>query len=257
MMSDPKMLREDRDGAVAILTMDYPERRNALSMPMRLAMVEALERIESDRTIRAIVLTGAGGVFSSGGDLAGMDSASLTAGRDRFRPTHQLVRLLVKGSKPVIAAIDGWCVGGSVGLALCCDTLIAAEDAKFMLPFGKVGLIPDLGLLHLLPRRVGEGRARQMMLYGETLDAATAEKIGLVDHLVPTGTALTAALERAQRFAKTAPLTTAFTKAYLAEGLDSMLEWERNIQSALFLSADHAEGRNAFLEKRAAKFEGR
>ncbi len=256
-MTEPKLLREDRDGAVAILTMDYPERRNALSMPMRVAMVEALERIEGDSSLRAIVLTGAGGVFSSGGDLAGMDSSNLTVGRERFRITHQLVRLLVKGSKPVIAAIDGWCVGGSVGLALCCDTLIAAADAKFMLPFGKVGLIPDLGLLHLLPRRVGEGRARQMMLYGETLDAVAAEKIGLVDHVVPTGPALTTALERAQRFTKTAPLTTAFTRAYLAEGLDAMLEWERNIQSALFLSADHVEGRTAFLEKREAKFEGR
>ena len=226
-------------------------------MPMRLAMVAALERIEADPTIRAIVLTGAGGVFSSGGDLAGMDSASLTAGRERFRPTHHLVRLLVKGSKPIIAAIDGWCVGGSVGLALCCDTLIAAADAKFMLPFGKVGLVPDLGLLHTLPRRIGEGRARQMMLYGETLDAAAAEKIGLVDHVVPTGQALTAALDRAQRFASLAPLTIAFTRAYLADGLDAALDWERNTQSALFLSADHAEGRNAFLEKRPAKFEGR
>lgn len=255
-MSDKKMLREDRDGATAILTMDYPERRNALAVPMRLAFIEALERIEADASVRAIIVTGAGGVFSSGGDIAGMDAASLAAGRERFRVTHTLVRLMAKGSKPIIAAIDGWCVGGSVGLALCCDTLIAAADARFMLPFGKVGLIPDLGLLHTLPQRVGAGRARQMMLYGETIDAATAERIGLVDHLVPTGTALTAALERAQRFAALAPLTAAFTRQHLAEGLDAVLDWERDTQSALFLSADHAEGRDAFLAKRPAVFKG-
>lgn len=255
-MSDKKMLREDRDGATAILTMDYPERRNALAVPMRVAFIEALERIEADASVRAIIVTGAGGVFSSGGDIAGMDAASLGAGRERFRVTHTLVRLMAKGSKPIIAAIDGWCVGGSVGLALCCDTLIAAADARFMLPFGKVGLIPDLGLLHTLPQRVGAGRARQMMLYGETIDAATAERIGLVDHLVPTGTALTAALERAQRFAALAPLTAAFTRQHLAEGLDAVLDWERDTQSALFLSADHAEGRDAFLAKRPAVFKG-
>ena len=256
-MSEPKMLREERDGATAILTMDYPERRNALAVPMRLAMIEALERIEADASLRAIILTGAGGVFSSGGDIAGMDAVSLSSGRERFRATHRLVRLLVKGSKPVIAAVDGWCVGGSVGLALCCDTLVAAADAKFMLPFGKVGLIPDLGLLHLLPLRVGAGRARQMMLYGETLDAAAAEKAGLVDHVVPAGTALTAALERAQRFASLAPLTIAYTRQHMAAGLDAVLDWERDTQSALFLSADHAEGRAAFLAKRAPVFEGR
>ena len=168
----------------------------------------------------------------------------------------KLMRLMAKGSKPLIAAIEGWCAGGSVGLALCCDTLIAAEGARFMLPFGKVGLVPDLGLLHTLPQRIGVGRARQMMLYGETMDAAEAERIGLVDHVVPTGNALTAAIERAERFAALAPLTIAFTRQRLNEGFDNVLDWERDTQSALFLSADHAEGRDAFLAKRSAVFKG-
>jgi 2-(1,2-epoxy-1,2-dihydrophenyl)acetyl-CoA isomerase len=256
-MPEPTMLREERDGAVAVLTMDYPARRNALGTPMRREFSAALERIEADRGVRAIVITGAGGVFSSGGDIAGMDSADLAAGRERFRLTHHLVRLLAKGSKPAIAAVEGWCAGAGVGLALCCDTVIAGDGAKFMLPFGRVGLVPDFGLLHTLPLRVGAGPARQMMLYGEPVDAARAERIGLADHVVPAGTALAAAIERARLVDGMAPLSIAFTRHHLAEGLDATLDWERDIQSALFLTADHAEGRAAFLGKRAPVFEGR
>ena len=110
------MLTEERDGLTAVLTLNYPERRNALAIPMRRALVEALERIEADPVLRAIVITGTGGTFCAGGDISGMDVADLAAGRERFRLTHQLVRLLVKGSKPIVAAVEGWCVGA--GLAL-------------------------------------------------------------------------------------------------------------------------------------------
>ena len=169
-------------------------------MPMRAALIAAMERIEPDRDVRAVVLTGGGGTFSAGGDISGMDVADLAAGRERFRTTHRLVRLLIESSKPVIAAVEGWAVGAGLGLALCCDTIIAAGDARFMAGFGRVGLIADFGLLHTLPRRVGEGRARQILLYGEAMDAAAAERIGLIDHVVPPGTALQAALHRAATF---------------------------------------------------------
>src|SRR5689334_14599202 len=124
------MLRQERRGATEILTLDYPERRNALGVPMRAALVEALEKLEGDRDLRAIVVTGAGGVFSAGGDIAGMNAADLAAGRERFRLTHRLVRLLIKSAKPVVAAVEGWCVGGGLSLALCCDTIVAADDAR-------------------------------------------------------------------------------------------------------------------------------
>lgn len=237
-----------------MLTMDNPARRNALGVPMRQAFSAALERIEADPAVRAIVVTGSGGVFSSGGDISGMDVNDIAAGRERFRTTHHLVRLLAKGSKPAVAAVEGWCAGAAVGLALCCDTLVASADARFALPFNRVGLIADFGLLHTLPQRVGAGRARQMLLYGDPVDAAEAERIGLIDHLVPTGSALAAALERAGRFAAMAPLPLAFTRHHLASGLDAVLDWERDIQSALFTTADHAEGRTAFLGKRAPVF---
>ncbi|HWK43534.1 MAG TPA: enoyl-CoA hydratase/isomerase family protein [Stellaceae bacterium] len=255
-MSDQGIVREHRDGDTAVLTMDSPARRNALSIPLRQALVDALERLEADRTVRAVVLTGAGGVFSSGGDISGMDVADLAAGRERFRLTHRLVRLMVKSAKPVIAAVEGWCAGGGAGLALCCDTIVASTEARFVMSFGKVGLIADFGTLHTLPLRIGQGRARQMLIYGEAVAAAEALRIGLIDRMVPPGEALTAALERSRLFAGTAPLPVSFTKQYLANGLDAALDWERDIQSALFLTADHAEGKAAFLGKRPPVFEG-
>ena len=250
------MLREDRDGRTAVLTLDYPERRNALAVAMRQALVGALERIESDPDLRAVVVTGAGGTFCAGGDISGMNVADLAAGRERFRLTHELVRLLVKGSKPVVAAVEGWCVGAGLSLAMCCDTVVAAQDARFAAGFGKIGLIADLGLLHTLPARIGQGRARQVLLYGDTMDAARAESIGLADDVVPSGTALEAALARARRFADAAPLPVALTRQWLSAGLDAALDWERDAQTALFLTADHAEGKAAFLQKRAPLFRG-
>ena len=250
------MLTEERNGATAILTLDYPERRNALAMPMRQRLVDALEAIEADRDLRAIVITGAGGTFSAGGDISGMNVTDLAAGRERFRLTHRLVRLLVKGSKPVIAAVEGWCVGAGLSIAMCCDTVVAADDARFAAGFGKIGLVADLGLLHTLPARIGQGRARQVFLYGEQIDAARAEAIGMIDRVVAPGTALQVALARAALFHAAAPLPIAMTKQYLAAGLDAALEWERDTQSMLFLTADHAEGRAAFLGKRSPIFGG-
>lgn len=247
-------LREDRQGSTAVLTLDDPARCNALAMPVRAAMVSALERIEADGNIRAVVLTGGGGTFCAGGDISGMDVADFAAGRERFRLTHRLVRLLVESSKPVIAAVEGWAVGAGLGLALCCDSIVAGAGARFMAGFGRVGLIADFGLLHMLPRRIGEGRARQILLYAEPVEAACAERIGLIDGVVPDGTALQAALQRAETFAHAAKLPVAMTKSFLAEGLSAALEWERNVQSMLFLTEDHQEGKAAFLERRAPHF---
>lgn len=250
------MLTRAQDDATAILTLDYPARRNALAMAMRQALVDALEAIEADRQIRAVVLTGAGGTFSAGGDLSAMDMADFAAGRERFRLTHRLVRLLIKSSKPVLAAVEGFCVGAGLSLALCCDTVVAAADARFAAGFGRVGLVADLGLLHTLPARIGQGRARQVLLYGEQMPAAEAERIGMIDQVVASGAALPAALARARLFHGAAPLPVALTKQYLAAGLDGALDWERDTQSALFLTADHAEGKAAFLGKRAPSFTG-
>ena len=250
------MLQETRDGDVAILTLDYPARRNALAMPMRSALIEAFNRLEAERDLRAIVVTGAGGHFCAGGDISGMDSRDFPAGRERFRITHRLVRGMIECAKPIIAAVEGWAVGAGLGVALCCDTVVASEEAKFMAGFGKVGLVADFGLLHTLPLRIGQGRARQMLIHGTQVDAPKAEAIGLIDNLAPVGGALARALEMAHALSATAPLPIAMTKSYLAQGLGDALEWERNMQSTMFLTADHVEGRTAFMEKRKPVFKG-
>ena len=251
------MLTQDRDGATIVLTLDYPERRNALAMPMRRALTDALEAVEADPAVRAVVLTGAGGTFCAGGDISGMDATDLAAGRERFRATHALVRQMIKLRAPIVAAVEGYCVGAGLSLAMCCDTIIGAEDARFAAGFGRVGLIADLGLLHTLPARIGQGRARQVFLYGEQMGAAEAERIGMIDRVAPNGQALPAALERARLFESAAPLPLALTKQVLAAGLDAALDAERELQSALFLSADHREGKAAFLNKRPPRFTGR
>lgn len=250
------MLIERLEGATLILTLNQPARRNALAMEMREGMMAAFERIEGDASVRAVVINGAGGHFCAGGDISGMNATEFGAGRNRFRMTHRLVRMIIESSKPVVAAVDGWAAGAGVGLALCCDTVVAAEDARFVTPFGRIGLVADFALWHTLPRRIGEGRARQMFLTAEPVDAATAERWGLVDHVVPPGKTLEKALERAAKLAEAAPLTTAMTKAVLARGLAETLEWERTVQATMFTTDDHAEGKAAFLGKRAPQFKG-
>ena len=251
------MIREERRGATALVTLDQPARRNALAMPMREELIAALERIESDPSVRAVVVTGAEGTFCSGGDISGMNAADFAYGRERFRITHKLVRLMVESAKPYVAAVEGWAAGAGMGLAICCDTVVAAEDARFVSPFGKLGLVPDFALLHTLPRRVGEGPARQIFLRGAPFDAGHALRIGLVDEMVPAGTALERALAIAAEYADAAPLPLAMVKNYLSRGLAEALDWERNAQATMFLTADHAEGRDAFLAKRQPNFTGR
>jgi len=250
--SDPVLVA--RDDALVTLTLNAPERRNALSVAMRRALADALEEIEADRSVRVVILTGTGEHFCSGGDLAGMEVGSLAEGRERMRQTHRLVRLMVQARVPIIAAVEGWCAGAGISLACASDHVIAGEGARFVASFGKVGLLPDLGLLHTLPLRVGQGRARELLLFGETVDASRALAIGLVDRVVPAGEALAAARQRAALLAAQAPLTLALTKAALAAGLEAALAREQDIQAALYLTPDHAEGKAAFLEKRPPRF---
>ena len=256
-MSEPVMrIVSEREGNVLVLTLDQPARRNALAMPLRVQMIEALRAAQGDKATRAIVVTGAGGHFCSGGDISGMEVNSAMEGRERMRLSHELIRLMVLGSVPVVAAIEGYCVGAGLSIACASDTVVAAEDARLGAGFGKIGLMADLGLPHTLPLRVGQGKARQILLYHNQMTATEAERIGLVDHVVPKGHALATAMEKARFLAEQAPAPMALTKQMLGEGLDRALEQERHFQSTLFLTKDFAEGRAAFLGKRAPAFKG-
>ncbi|MGH3244178.1 MAG: enoyl-CoA hydratase/isomerase family protein, partial [Spirillospora sp.] len=210
--------------------------------------------------VRAIVLTGAGGTFSAGGDVRSMDGARPDEVKARLAPLHEAVQIIATCATPVIAAVEGAAAGLGVSLAAVCDHVVAAEDARFVAGFGKVGLVPDGGLLWTLPQRVGIGRAKEMLVFGRTVPAPRAVEIGLADSLVPSGKALDAALDLAAEAAALAPLSVAAAKRLLArpgDDLARLLESEGEAQAELFGTADFAEGRAAFAERRPPRFEGR
>lgn len=253
-MSD--LLLQSTNGTVRTLCLNNPARRNAMSLPMRVALLAALENADRDAAIRSVVIAGSAEVFCAGGDLSGMNVGNLSEGRARMQQNARLVRQMTYMGKPLIAAIEGWAVGAGLSLALACDSLVCSRTARFAASFGKVGLLPDLGLLHSLPARIGVGRAKQLLMFGDVVDASEAYRIGLVDVVCDEGKALDIALERAANVEHQAPLPLAMTKTLLADGMDLLLEREGELQSQLFLSADHAEGKAAFLAKRAPTFKG-
>lgn len=253
----PLVLAESR-APVLTITMNNPERRNAISLEMRHQIVDALMTADSDPQCRAVVLTGAGGNFSTGGDLSTM-SADPEAARSRLHAIADVIRAIVECSKPVIAAVDGNAFGAGLSLASACDVVVASAGARFCCAFSGVGLTADAGLHWSLPARIGYGRARMLIMLGRVVDAETAHSYGLVDELAG-GPSIEAAAALAVDFARRAPLALAATKAILAAdtgGLDNVLAREASAQRVLLASADFVEGRSAFFEKRHPKFTGR
>ena len=250
------MIIETRDGPGATVRMDNPAHRNAFSIPMRLALLDAFRKLEADADVRAVVFTGGAKIFSVGGDVRTMGNPSMLAALDRMRIVHDLVRLLANSAKPIVAAVEGWAVGGGFALSLLCDTVVAAEDARFKAGFGEIGAIGDTGILHTLPARVGTGRAKQILFYNEAISARQALEWGVIDVVAPPGQAFEEATRLARVLAAKAPLPIALTKSIFAAGLDDLLVREREVQAMLLGSADHAEGKAAFFEKRPPVFRG-
>lgn len=250
------MLIQTREGGVATVRMNDPERRNAFSMDMRFALLDAFRALEADTSVRAIVFTGGDKQFCVGGDVTAMGAQAMGAALDRMRIVHDLVRVIAQSSKPYIAAVEGWAVGGGLSLSLLCDTIVAGDSARFKAGFGEIGMAPDTGILHTLPARVGRGRARQILLYNEVFSAAQALDWGVIDTVVPAGDAQKEAARLAAILAAKAPLPIALTRSVFASGLDDVLLREREIQAMLFSSTDHEEGKAAFFEKRPPSFKG-
>ena len=244
------------DGVTRV-SLNRPDKRNALNPDLRAALIESVATAIDDADSRAIVITGTGGHFCAGGDIDSMAGLAVKSGRARMKVNHKMVRLLAESEKPVIAAVEGYAVGAGAGIALLADTVIVGEDATIGFPFFKVGLVPDYGLLFSLPRRVGEARARQLLLYARMVKGAQAAAIGLADELVPDEAVQDRALECARELAAMPPLAFATAKRQLGVGpvgLDAALEMEAMGQSACFASPEFAEGRAAFKEKRAPVF---
>ena len=242
-----------------ILTLELVDKagRNPLSVPMREQLLEALRRLDARDDVGAAILCSREKNFSVGGDVASMGASTPAPWRYRLQLTSNVALAMAQNSKPIVAAVEGWAAGGGMSLALLCDTIVAAENARFKAPFGDLGLIGDVGILHTLPQRVGVARARQIMLYGEAVGAADALAWGLVDRLCPAGEARGEATRLAGLLAVKAPLATRATKAILSAGLESFLAREREVQEWLANSEDHREGQRAFMEKRKPAFKGK
>ncbi|GBD42762.1 1,2-epoxyphenylacetyl-CoA isomerase [bacterium HR40] len=253
------------EGGVAELTLNRPDRLNALDEAAHAALAHHLARIAADSSIRAVLLTGAGRGFCAGQDLSerlareGSDAPDL--GDTLERLYNPLVRSLRTLDKPVVCAVNGVAAGAGVSLALACDIVLAARSASFVLAFARIGLVPDSGATWFLPRLVGEARARALALLGEKVSAEQACAWGLVWKVVDDQRLLDEARTLARLLATGPTRAFALTKRALAatwdQPLDSQLALERDLQREAGQTADYREGVRAFLEKRPARFEGR
>jgi len=254
---------KESEGIVTI-TLNRPEKLNAFIGHMRRDLAEALEHAASERSARVVVITGAGRAFSAGGDVAFM--AELMERND----SEEFARILGAGrrvilairqmTKPVIAAVNGIASGAGCNLALACDFRIASTDASFSQSFAKVGLHPDWGGTFFLPRLVTPNKACEMFFLGESIDAAEALRLNIVNRVVGPEELEAATLQLAQRLRASAPVALAAAKhaVYLSDAsdLEEMLRYETESQLRCFESDDAHEGIRAFLEKRDAKFTG-
>lgn len=258
MSEEPVFVVETPEPGIRRLAFNDPARRNPLAAPVRTALIAAFEAALAEDAVRAIVLTGRGGVFCAGGDVAAMGQSDEVTGTERMRVNHHLCRMIYLAEKPVIAAVEGPAFGAGAGLALLADTIVAGEGASIGFPFFKLGLTPDYGILHTLPKRVGHGAARQILLYARALKAKEAAAAGLFDRVVPDAQVQDEALAAVRELAAQPRTAFAMAKRVLngePQTFEQSLAAERSAQTLLFLTRDHAEGVKAFKEKRPAKFE--
>jgi 2-(1,2-epoxy-1,2-dihydrophenyl)acetyl-CoA isomerase len=256
------ILIEEREGAVAVVRLNRPETLNALDAELVARLASALEQAAADASVRAIVLAGEGGAFCSGADLKealrALDAEVSLA--DRLRTFQANIRAIVGAQKPVIAAVDGAAVGFGADLALACDLRLFSERAYLQEKFVGIGLMPDGGGTFHLARLIGPGRALELLLLGEKVDASQALALGLANRILPSSELLPRALELAQRLAAGPPLALAAiksaTRAAMTGTLEDALEREAAGQTQLLRSADLREGITAFTERRKPNFQG-
>jgi len=257
----PDTVLRDASEGVLTLTLNRPEALNSFNIEMKEALLAAFKDAARDKSVRVVVLTGAGRAFSAGQDLKERqqaDAADLgTELRVRYNPIVLAMRRL---EKPVIGAINGVAAGAGISVALACDMRIASEAASFIEVFGRVGLVPDTGSSWFLPRLIGYARAAEMSFTTDPVDSATAERIGLVNHVVPADQLMAETGALAARLAKSAPIAMALAKRALNRSLETnleqALEFEAELQAIAGRSRDYAEGVAAFVEKRPPNFTG-
>lgn len=250
------VLVEDR-GAVRVVTLNRPEVKNAIDIPLRVELAERLEAAAAASSVRAIVLTGAGGSFCSGGDISSMARQSPALTFPRAQAAQRVVRAIWSTPKPVIAAVEGPAFGAGAALALACDRIVVGESSVFSFSFTAVGLAGDMGIFASLPARIGAPRARQLLMLPRRVGGKEAVDLGMADALVPDGAALECAREDATRLAS-GPADALGVIKQMFDGTprtpSEILELEVRHQARLFDSDDFAEGVAAFAEKRLPRF---
>jgi 2-(1,2-epoxy-1,2-dihydrophenyl)acetyl-CoA isomerase len=253
----------EQDGNVVTLTMNRPDVLNAINTLMLEELIEAVEAAAQDETIRCVVLTGAGRAFGAGQDLTEFASANGESLKtsEHLTKYHRLILALRHMPKPVIAAIQGVATGITLNIALACDIRIAADNARLLEAFARIGLVPDGGGAYTLPRLIGLGRALEMALLADEVSGPEAERIGLVNRCVPLAELEQTTRALAKRLAKGPTRTYGLIKELLYTSLEmdlqASLHLEGQLQDAASATADHREGVDAFLHKRAAVFTGK
>ena len=254
-----ELLQSDADG-VLTLTLNRPDVLNAITPPLLDELTAALRAAAAGRTVRAVIITGAGRGFCSGQDLraaageSGLDVGAIL--RDHYAPAIRVIRSM---DQPVIAAVNGVAAGAGFSLALACDLRIAAESATFVQAFVRIGLIPDLASTYFLPRLIGPARAAELTMLGETVNSSRALQLGIVNRVVPDVELADVSHELAARLAR-GPRSIALTKQALdvsgQNDLEAQLAVEERLQTEATTTSDFVEGISAFLEKRPATFTG-
>ncbi|HWH82744.1 MAG TPA: enoyl-CoA hydratase/isomerase family protein [Burkholderiaceae bacterium] len=249
----------ESSGGVATVTLNRPTRRNALGMQMRDDLAKAIAIVRDDEDVKAVILTGAGSSFCSGGDLLGMpDSEPGMVRRERVRRLHRWFSELVNLEKPVIAAVRGAAFGAGLNLALAADFVIASSDATFSAAFGRLGLIPDLGGMYLLPRILGLQRAKELVFSTRVLSATEARELGMVYRVVPADDLMPQARLLAERFTHASTAAIGMAKSIMNQAfhLDAhaMAEFEAFAQAAARETSYHREAISRFAEKKPPMF---
>jgi 2-(1,2-epoxy-1,2-dihydrophenyl)acetyl-CoA isomerase len=255
-----RLLFEQRD-AVLKIVINLPEKNNAIDLEVRPELIEVLNNLRDDISVKAVILRGAGDNFSFGGDLHSMeDIPGSVAAYDRMKYGQRLVRAMVDLPKPIIASVDGVAAGAGISLVLASDLAIASQRAKFVFAFVKVGLAPDWGLYFFLPQRVGMALSKQLMMEGGILTAQQALEAGMINRVAHEAELDQQAWDWARKMSLGASKAQAMIKAALncwPMNLANYLELEASIQAVALTSYDHKEGREAFLQKRKPEFKGK
>ncbi|MBX7061600.1 MAG: enoyl-CoA hydratase/isomerase family protein [Pyrinomonadaceae bacterium] len=251
----------ERRGRVAILTINRPDKLNALNSTVQREGVAALDELRADGEVRVLVITGSGEkAFIAGADISEFEGHTPVTQRNEFQG-RSLFNSLDQFPKPVIAMIDGFCLGGGNELAMACDIRMASDKSRFSQPEINLGIIPGGGGTQRLTNLVGEGRSMEMILTGDMIDAATAERIGLVNHVYPSAELEAETMKLAEKIAEKAPIALQLCKEAVKfasrSNLDEGLRREVDLFALVFSTEDKQEGVSAFLEKRKPDFKGR